>query len=258
MAEWNFNSQDLTVAGDYITYVLDGYDLPPVRGDNIVIPLKDGRTHTRKYFDQRIITFAMHFMGTSLSDLQTNIDAMLAKLAVRTRAYLIHTMPDATTRNAYAEVISPIQLQHRGPYHAVSTVEFLLDEPFFRSTTDYELEVVIDASPHDMDVVNAGNAEDRSSTITFTGPLSHPSIANTITGASLQYDDDLAASSDVVTVSVSAFTAVDASAANVLNKIVHTGDTSFMVWSPGTNHCHITDGTATTGKIKVNFYPPYF
>jgi hypothetical protein len=254
---WAFNSLNLTATGDYISYVIAGYDLPPVRDSNVLIPLKDGRTWVRKCYDQRKITFGMTFMGSSLSDLQTNIDAMLAKLSVRTQAYLVQTMPDSSTRQAYAEVISEIKLKHNGPYLAQATVDFLLAEPFFRGTVLYEVEATIDTSPHDFDVVNAGSAEDRSSIITFTGPLSHPTITNTTTGATLEYNAALAAGSNIITVNCANLTAVDETAASVLNKIIHTGDPAFMVWAAGTNHCHVTDGTATTGKVKAAFYPPY-
>jgi len=112
-------------------------------------------------------------MGTTTADLETNIDTYLKVIGVRNRAYLQRTMLDASVRRAYAEVVTPINLIYKGPRVAVATVDFLLADPFFRSDTQYSLEVDVDTTAHAMDVVNAGSAEEHSAIITFTGPMEH-------------------------------------------------------------------------------------
>jgi hypothetical protein len=256
---WSFNSQDLNVDGKYMTDVLDGYDLPPVRGENILIPFKTGKLHTQKYFDERIITFGMAILGTDFVDLQTNIDAMLGVLGTRVQSLLSHTMPNGSVRQTYAEVVDSIKLKYQNDQCALATIEFLLSDPIFRDTSLYSVEATIDSTSgtnHDLDVTNPGNTDDRSSIITFTGPLAAPKITNITTGAILQYTGTLAAASDIVVVDCANWTAVD-SGVSMLSYIFHSGDPAFMMWRKGLNHCHVLDGVGTTGKVKVEFYPPY-
>jgi Phage tail protein len=255
---WEFGGTNLDTAGDWQTTVIEGVgDLPDVRGDNIVIPFANGSTHVRKFFDERIVTIGIAVQGSSLSDTQSNLDTLLAKFANRTRQLLKHTMPDASIRQAYAEVRSRVNTAWKGPKLALMTVEFTLADPFMRSDTKSSTTKTINANPTAWTLNNPGTAEERLAIITLTGPLSHPAITNSTNGAVLQYDDVLAANTDIVTIDCGLFTAVDETAAIVLDKIIHTNSPSFFVLDPGNNVLSIADGTHTTGTVKIEFYPPY-
>ncbi len=257
-AEWTFLGHDLTVAGDYSAEILTGHGLPAKRNSDVMVPLTDGEVFARKYFDVRFMTFGMVFEGTSRTDLQTNIDTLFGYLGSRTQGLLSHILPDASVRQAYAEVVQATDPIYKGPMRAVATVEFKVIDPFFRSPTLYELEVTVDATTHDVDVVNSGNAEEHHGIIVFTGPLEHPKLEHLANAVWVQYNAHLAAGA-TVTINCQNYTAIHSVSGNVINSIVHSGDPTFIYFLPGTNACHCThaNGADTTGKCKVSFYPPF-
>ena len=253
---WSFRSSELTVAGDYTTTEVAGFDLPPTRGENIMIPLQAGRVHVEKFFDERILTLGIVIVGTDQTDLETNIDTLVALFGNRTRGYLVRTLPDASTRQALAEVVGKMNLTYHGPTMARATVDFLLAEPFFRSPNLENPEETIDETPHIYILNNPGTAEERKAIITLTGPLSHPTITNNDNGISLQYNDVISGG-HYVEIDCEKFTTLYDGSTNVISKIVHTGDAAFMVLSAGDNNLSVVDGTHTTGTVMFEFYPPY-
>jgi hypothetical protein len=256
---WTFNSTNLDQAGKYTTQEISGVDLPPVRQDNIIVPLREGRMHARKYFDQRTVTIGIVIQGTSQSDAEANVDALLALFGVRTQQLLIHVNAATVTTQNYAEVIQPVNLTWVSSTVARMAVNFVMSDPLFRSPNIYELEVTVDSTAHAVDVVNAGAAEEHKSIILLTGPLEHAKLEHIALGVWVQYDAHLA-NADTVTIDCYNYTAVHSVSGNVINSIKHSGDPKFMYFLPGTNHCHLTHANAgdTTGKVKVSFYPGYF
>jgi hypothetical protein len=251
---WTFGGSRLDTFG--AVTLLDAYlDLPPKRGDNILIPLSHGAKWVPKFFDQRVVSFGMEIIGKTIPDLESKMDSLKALLGIRTQGVLLN---EATSRQALAEVVEVLGLgRNPDPLVAKIVIDFLLADPFFRDLAKTTKLFTIDASPKTFTVVHPGSAEECNSIITLTGPLDHPVITNTTNGVVLQYDDILAAAGNTVTIDCANFTAIDETTANVVGKIVHTGAPAFMVLVPGDNDFSVVDGSATTGTIQFDFYPPY-
>jgi hypothetical protein len=253
---WSFNGSELTVAGDYTSVEISGVDLPPVRGSNVTIPFQTGKVHVRKYFDQRVVSLGIVIVGSSRADLQTNIETLRALFGSRTRGYLVQTMPDASLRRAYAEVLKSISLSYRSDRVARAVVEFTIAEGLFRSSTQYApAATTIDASPHAMTIVNSGNTEERNAIITLTGPLEDPVITNSTNGVVLTYGAHIA-NEVIVVINCGAFTALTG-ATDEIEHVMHSGDPAFMVFNPGSNTLAVTVNNPSTGTIAVTFYPPF-
>ena len=256
LSDWTFNGVHLSSFGAVTR--LDSYlDMPPKRGDNILIPMAHGKTWVPKFYDTRIVSFGIEVIGTSIIDLEQKMDALKLLLGVRTQEILSNMFCEGP-RIAWAEVLNQLGgTRDPDPLVASVVLDFLLADPFFRASVLTSDTKTIDASPKIYALHNPGTAEERKAIITLTGPLNIPTITNTTNGVVLQYNGVLAAITDIVTIDCGLFTAVDETAAVVLDKIIHTGDSTFMAFVPGDNILSVADGTATTGTVKIEFYPPY-
>lgn len=260
-ATWTFGGTALSTYGK-VTLINDYLDLPPRRGDDVLIPFQHGQVFTQKYYDVRSLTFGIAlYTGTSATTLESTIDALKAKLAPRTQQTLAHTMADTTVRNISAsvnELLEPDRA-HNGFLRYVVT--FKCAYPFFRLSTEITSnETTIDASPKAMVVTNPGTVEERDASIVLTGPLSNTVITNSTNGNTLTYTGTIA-SPRVVTIATDATTreliATDDLSANKIANVTHSGASCWMVFNVGTNNLSITDGTATTGKVRVRFNAPF-
>jgi hypothetical protein len=255
MNSWSFGGVNLSSFG-FVTELSSHLDIPIKRGENVQIPFVDGRVHVSKLFEQKTVSFGIEILAKQICDLETTFDTMKQLFGARAQQYLMYNSPTGA-RRALAEMTGQLGvIQDIDPLAVKITVDFLLAEPFFRSTELYSYEVTIDASPHAFDPVNSGTGEERTAVITFTGPSGHPKLEHIASGVYVQYDEDILAG-DTVVVDCGHYTAVHTHDGNVINHIVHYGDPTFMVLLPGANHLHVTDATAATGKVKIEFYPPY-
>jgi phage-related protein len=252
MSEWTFGGTRLADFGAVTE--LDAYlDMPAKRGDNILIPMAHGRVWVPKFFDQRIVSFGIEISADDVPALEQKMDALKALLGSRVQQALVNQFCDGA-RSAGAEVLNALGVtRDPDPLVAKVVIDFLLADPFFRSSVLTTKTFTAASSPYTLN--NPGTAEERFAIITFTGPLSNPIVTNTTNGVVLQYDAVLAAGSDIVTVDCEHFTAVDETAANVVGSIVHSGDTAFMTLAPGDNV--MTLAGAGGGSVQIDFYPPY-
>jgi hypothetical protein len=258
MSAWEFNGNPLTATGNYITGDIGGIDLPPVRGKNVLIPFVHGRTHVKKYFDERVVTLGVTIIGTTAADLETNMDAYLKIVGVRTRGYLVRTMEDATTRHAYAEVDKQMDLVIKGPKLAMGVVEFLLAEPFFRDPNISSGTIIAAGTVTAGTITNPGSTGEYKALVTLDGPLANTVVTNQTNGVVLTYAGTIT-DGHYVAVNCETFAASYDGTANYIDKISHTGDAAFMVLDAGANVFSISNGTAgTAGTITMDFYPPYF
>jgi len=259
MSAWKFGNYDLNSFGP-VTLIDDYLDLPDRRGKNQVIPFKHGTTFIEKYYDERILTFGMVVSGETADGLESVLETLRGLLAVRTQQTLTQTLLDGTMRTASACVDRPLQVTRPAPHIAKLTVEFTLASPYMRlSTLIADNTTTIDASPKAMTVTNPGTVEERDPIITLTGPLQNTVITNSTNGCILTYTGTIAAPR-VVTIQTAAtgeFTATTDLAANVIGNVSHSGAAALMVLNSGENTLSITDATATTGSVKISFYPPY-
>lgn len=254
MATWKFGSTDLTSAGVYnVIDLSDAQGLPPVRGDNAEIPMREGRPHLEKMFDQRLLTLGMYLKGSSISNFESNLDTLKLLFGKRARQYLTRTMSGGATRRVYAEV-TKFDVKQEGNDFARMTVDFKLAEPFFRSIAQVNDLRTVSASPLAYTLGNGGNVDDRSAIITLTGPLNYPKLTNITNGVWVGYNDVIGAG-NVVVIDSSAFTCLLATT-NMLNKLVHSGDAYFFKLQPGANSLSLETLT-TGGSVRIQFYPPY-
>lgn len=254
MATWKFGSTDLTSAGVYnVIDLSDAQGIPPVRGDNAEIPMREGRPHLEKMFDQRLLTLGMYLKGSSISNFESNLDTLKLLFGNRARQYLTRTMSGGATRRVYAEV-TKFDVKQEGNDFARMTVDFLLAEPFFRSTTETNVLTAITTSPQTFTITNAGSVADRSAIITLTGPLNYPKLTNVTNGVWVGYNDVIGAG-NVVVIDTSLFTCLLATT-NRLNVLVHSGDAYFFKLQPGANSLSLETLT-TGGSVRIAFYPPY-
>ena len=252
--QWSFGGVDLSLAGAMnVVDLSDALGMPPVRGDNPEIPLREGRFHTEKMFDQRVITLGMYLMGTSVIDFEAKLQEVKLLLGRRTRQTLQRTMADGSRQNVQAEVVN-FDPRLDSPVSAKMTVDFKLAEPFFRSTMQVDQLQAISASPTLFTLGNGGNVDDRSAIITLTGPLNYPKLTNSTNGVWVGYNDVIGVN-NVVVIDTSAFTCLLATT-NMLNKLVHSGDAYFFKIQPGANSLSLETLT-TGGSVKIQFYPPY-
>jgi phage-related protein len=259
MSAWRFGSYDLASFGN-VTQIDDYLDLPDSRGNNQVIPFRHGTRFVRKYFDERVLSFGIAVYGDTADDVEAKMETLRSVLAVRTEQTLTQYLTDGSSRTAQASVDRPLQVNRKAPNIALITVEFTLASPYMRSSSLIaDNTTTINASPKAMTVTNPGTVEERDPIITLTGPLQNTVITNSTNGCVLTYTGTIA-SPRVVTIQTSAngdYTATTDLGASVIGTITHSGSAALMVLNAGVNTLSITDATATTGTVKISFYPPY-
>ena len=260
MTSWTYNGTALTSFGR-VTLLDDYLDTADRRGDNVVIPFRDGAIHTEKSYDQRRIMFGIAVIAASATALETSIDAMRKLFSARTQKTLAMTMEDASVRNILASVDKSIKPVRRSDKIAEVTVEFTATSPYWRSSVLYE--VTSDAidgtpTPQTLTVVNSGTAEERSPTFVLTGALKNPVITNTTNGVSLTYTGTIASGATVTMGELNGeFYATHSVSGDVIGNVTHSGSSALMVFATGNNAVTISDADYAGGTVKVSYYPPY-
>lgn len=256
---WSFDGTALSDFG--IVVVMDEFfDIPARRGDNLLIPYRHGKVFSKKFYDSRILSLGLTLEHDSLTNLETTYDDLKRLLSGRTEKILQVEMDGGQTRTARASVDRVLGSNLLGAALSKIVIDFVLADPFFRSTSLTSEEVEIDTSPKDFDLENAGTVEERDPTITLTGPLENTRIENTTNGVILQYNGVIADGEVVVIATDPAtgnYTALLDGVTNVIGNVAHSGDTALLVLETGVNELVITDDEATTGTITFDFYPPY-
>jgi hypothetical protein len=261
MNAWTFGGVRLESFG-HVTELNSYLDMPPKRGGNVFVPMRDGQTFVSKYFDQKVISFGMEIVSDGVCDLEEKLDSLKILLGSRMQQYLSNPAFTTGERRALAEVTTPLGVTRSpDPRVARIVIDFLLAEPFMRSVAQYApAATVIDAHNVSATIVNAGTAPERHAIITLTGPLEWGAggitIYNTRNGVQLLYLADIAGGS-YVTIDCGEFTAYDNAANNVIGNVSHVGDYHFMVFEPGDNILTLDEDNPSTGTVAVTFYPPY-
>lgn len=260
MSSWYFNESDLGDLG-YVTMVSDSLDMPKRRGGNKLIPLRHGRVFEEKYYDERVIELGLEIVEASIQALEEKMDVVKALFGKTTLGLLAQVLEDGTTvRWAWAEFTGDLNGNRISPVSQRLVLEFTMPEPFFRSNTLTSDTQTINASPKTYTLNNPGTAQETKPKITLTGPLSNTEITNTTNGVKVKYNGSITAGHYVV-IDVDAdtgeFTAVDDLAADVIGNVTHEGAAALLVLESGDNDLSVTDGTHTTGTVKIEFYAPY-
>jgi phage-related protein len=254
---WLYDSVDLSTFGA-ITLLDDYLDMASRRGGNQQIPRKHGTIFVPKFYDETEIAMGIAMKYGNAELLEAAIDTLKTMCSSRVERVLSNTRADGSIRTAMAAVEGKLQTKRESHNFARVVITFKLAHPFFRGNVLVDEEVTVDASPVDLIVDNAGTVEECNPTLTLTGPLLNTTITNPANGCVLTYTGTIA-SPRVVTIGEvnGEFVAITDLGANVIGNISHVGSESLMVLEPGSNTLSITDGTHTTGKVRVQFYPPF-
>ena len=238
--------------------VLDGLGVPEARGENTLVPFVTGRRFVKKRKDHKTIILAMYVAGvnrSSITDplseeqLEINKDYLSKLFGKRGLFKLERIMPDNSVREAWAEVIAPIQFEHISKTVARFTVEFLIPAGIFTGPTDvtYTLSAA--------DLQHAGTAPQDSMTITMTGPLVNPKLENKTNDIWLQYLGTLVTGESLVI--KTADYSVTKADQNMIPAFRHGGDASWFILEPGANELELTtDGAG--GSITIAYKPAYY
>ncbi len=259
MSSWSYRGTSLDTLG-IVTVVSDSLKMPTRRGDNILIPLQDGRRFMEKFFEQRSMDLGLEVSGATIAELEAAIDAVKTLFGKRTLGTLQQMMEDLSVRTAQAEYTGDLNLSRVSPLSVRMVLEFTMPDPFFRSDTLVSDVQAIDASPKTYTLNNSGTADERNPRIVLTGPLDNPEITNTTNGVSVKYNAVID-SGHYVTIETDAetgeYTAVDDADVNVIGNVTHEGDVALFALDAGNNEISVTDDEATTGTVTIEFYPPY-
>lgn len=259
MSSWSFRGTALETLG-IVTLVSDSLKMPKRRGDNVLVPFRHGRFHTRKYFEQRTLSLGLEITEASIEALEAKMDTVKALMGQGTLGTLEQTLEDTSVRNAQAECTGDLNGARTSPVSLRLVLDFTMPEPFFRSNVLTSDERTIDASPKTYTLNNPGTAEETRAKITLTGPLENTEITNTTNGVRMAYNGEITGGHYVVIdvdPETGEYTAVDDLLANVIGNVTHEGNPALMVLESGDNAMSVTDDTHTTGKVKFEFYPPY-
>jgi len=243
-----------------ITLVDDYLDLPARRGNNKTIPYRHGTVFNQKFYDQRTIPVGIAILGTSLSDLETKLNTIRGLFSEQTPQTLTIVFEDSSTKTALVTVDRPLQIR-RTQSLARIVVEFTLCDPFFRSSTLYE--VTSDAidgtpTPQTLTVVNSGTVEERNPTMLLSGPLKNPVITNTDNAVSLTYTGTIAGGTSVTIGELNGEKyATHSGTGSVIGNVTHSGSAAFMTLDVGNNAITITDADYAGGTVKFSYYPPF-
>jgi hypothetical protein len=257
MSSWSYRSTDLDTLG-IVTLVSDSLMMPPRRGDNLLIPFRDGRLFTQKQFEQRTMSLGLEVSEDSLSALESKMDTVKALLGGRSLGTLQQTLEDLSVRTILAEYTGDLNLSRVTPLCVRMVLDFVAPDPFFRGTTQVSDEQTINANPKTYTLTNTGSAVERNPKIKLKGPLKNTVITNVTNGCTLTYTGTIA-SPRVVTIEMvnGVYVATDDTSAVVIGNVTHSGDAALMVIDAGANNLSVADETATSGTVTVEFYPPY-
>jgi phage-related protein len=257
MSKWSYRGTDLETLG-IVTLVSDSLKMPERRGENMLIPNREGRLFVEKEFEQRSMTLGLEVAKDSIAELEAAMDVVKTLFGKRTLGTLTQTLEDLSVRTCQAEYTGDLNLSRISPVSVRMALDFTMPDPFFRSTTLISDTQTINASPKNYTLNNPGSADERRATITLTGPLRNLVITNTKNTISLTYKGTIA-SGDVVTISEEngEYQAVHSVSGNVIGNVSHSGAAALMVLDAGDNAMSITDADHAGGTVKIEFYPPY-
>lgn len=259
MSSWSYRGTALETLG-IVTLVSDSLKMPEKRGDNIQLPFMDGRVFVEKEFEQRSMTLGLEITEESIEALETKMDTVKTIFGRRSLGTLMQTLEDLSARTAQAEYTGDLNLSRISPVSARLAIDFTLPDPLFRSNVLTSDEHTIGASPTAYTLNNPGSADVRNPKITLTGPLENTEITNTLNAVSVKYNAVIDSGHYVVIdvdTETGEYTAVDDLAVNVIGNVTHEGAAAYFALDAGDNPISVTDDDATTGTVKIEFYPPY-
>ena len=256
MTTWTYGGSALTSFGR-VTVLDDYLDIPERRGENQLLPFRHGTRFVEKYYDERHIVIGLAINVASATLLESTLDTLKKLVSLRTQQTLSQTREDASIRTIQATVDSPLQIDRKSAIMALAVLDFACSVPYFRSNTQTNGTVTINAGTVAGTVVNNGTVEEIDPTITLIGPLNNLSMTNAANGYSLSYAGSIGGTVIIQTNGTTGEIVATAGTTNVIGNITHSGGAAIMQLNAGSNPFTFINSGGTTGKVIFSFYPPY-
>ena len=266
--KWSYDGVDLCTKAWSVIEVAQGIGTPGFRGGNIQVPFQNGKRWIKKRYEERVIMLPMWIRGvdhitgkvpdghTEKEKLFDNIDYLTKLFGHRGQYILKRTLPDGSIRQAQAEVYSPINFVKKLPRYAMFAVEFLLSDPFFYSLEKVEDTKIVEGTTTSWVHNNLGTAPVTKAVVTLTGPLESPKIECVDSGVWLQYMGSIG-SGETVVINTEDFTC-EKGGMNMISAIKHGGDAYWLVIDSGDSQMKVICSIASSGSVKIEYYPAYF
>lgn len=258
---FEYDGVDLTRYGYNVRLLGAPLSTPPRRGDNLVIPHKDGRAWVAKALDQRVQTLAMWVIdepaagGTSSeANMLANLD-VLRGLFARPGQHTLKHQFGAVTRLATVEVVRQVEFEPKVFNAAyVFMVEFLMADPLWYAEAATTVgPTYIIQSPQNITVTNAGSYRSEKAVFTITGAITNPKLA--IGAYWVQFTGTVGSGLSLI-INCGTYTAT-LDGVDVTGQITHEGGTAWLPVLPGANTLAVTCSGTPGGSVRTVFTAPY-
>ncbi len=263
--EWEYDGVDLGSLAWDVRWLGAKLSTPPRRGDNLVLPGRDGRVWLSKPLEQRVQSLVLWVKDCdpnsggagSEAQLLANLDALRGLFSRAGQHALRHTM-GGETRAALAEVASTVEFEPQGLDVYYFAVDFLLADPlWYAEELTSAGPVVISQDDQAIQIMNPGSHRSTTAVITITGPLGDPVL--TIGSAWLRYEGAIGAGSALM-IDCRAFTAL-LDGVDVSANITHGGEPCWLAIPAGASTLVVAagrpDDMAVTQTVAVDWWPAY-
>lgn len=245
--------------------------LPPLRGENKLLPNREGRAFRPKKADSRVITLAMWVTG---ADPDTGVPSQYSQTVqwndnfdylkrlfwtpdrqiTLTRRELYNAAdPQLTVASAKAQIAGAMEPNMTGRTRADFAVDLLLADPFFYGE---EIDVTVPANAT-VTVYNPGDSKTANMpfSIEWVGSLTSPKLTNLTNGVWMKIDTLIPLDTNVSTI-VNTYKAVRSTdLASMNTAISHGGARQWMTLEPGANQLRLT--ATGSGAAIIKFNPAY-
>jgi hypothetical protein len=247
VTDWSINGTSLRTRG-YNIEVVDGWDqFPARRGGSIGVAHRHGSfVNPRRTSEPRIITLAVRVLPvdattglvstTGPEHLQENLDIVLGLLWGSAELLISRVMPDASTREINAEVLSAVDATATPTSTRLLIVELECAYPFWHETPI----IADDGNSGAFTLTNNGNAPIGDAVVTFSGI------------SKLTHDD----TGDFIEITAGAGVVVDVGARTILDGATPV-DNDFLTnspwWieiAPGLNNFTLTGA----GTVDIDYF----
>jgi hypothetical protein len=247
--------------------------VPKLRGDNTLLPFRDGRSFRSKNADSRVITLAMYVAGidpstdqphTSKQKVQFNDNwktlqrlfwSPEEQLTLTRRWWENSTTPVLRTATALCELAGTMDPTMTGRTRADFAVDLLLSDPYF-----YGPEISVNlATTGTATVTNPGDVPVWSTiNITLNGELVSPTITNQSITPNVWMQVNTAVIANPININVADFTVINSfDNSNLTGTVTHSGHRAWMRLNPGNNTLKLTSTGNSTGNAVLKFKPAY-
>ena len=260
---WDVNGTSLqTYAHNLSTWGGSKQGAPKLRGDDLVIPGRPGRTRMPKTPDSRTLEFSGWLLGTDDDGIPYDTDMVKRnwrtlrglfvdgdRIVTMTRRWRDTAGGTVRSASATGQVLDEVAPDMSGPGRSEFLFPVFLADPFLYGA---EVDVALPAGTTAVTV--PGDYTTYAVSVLFTGPLTSPAVADSVSGRSVGITGDVA-SGHVVTVDVTEYDVLD----NGVNALGRLAVPSGPPWFPLAPAAHVLTRTGTgTGSVLLKYRPVYY